>query len=700
MAERPITSLLVANRGEIAIRVARTARAMGMRTVAVFVDADEHAPHVSVLDEAVRLPGTYLDADAIVAAALHAGADAIHPGYGFLSENAAFAAAVIDAGLIWVGPTPQAIAAMGDKLAAKTIAATAGVPMLASSPDPADASTVGFPLIVKAAAGGGGKGMRLVHDPADLDDAVAAARREADAGFGDATVFIERYVARARHVEIQILGDHHGNLVHLGERDCSIQRRHQKIIEEAPSPALDPTRRADMGAAALRLAAEIGYQSAGTVEFLVDDDTGEFFFLEVNTRLQVEHPVTEAVTGIDLVREQLRIAAGEPLGYDQDAVTFAGHAIEARLYAEDTAAGFLPATGTLIAYAKPADPAVRWDSGVEAGSVVGLGFDPMLAKVISHAPTRAEAAAQLALALERLHIGGVTTNRGFLTSTLRHPSFLAGETTTDFIDRVGPGHGAAPDTELLDAAVVAAMWLQAENRAAAPVLGGLPSGWRNARLPRQQVRLGVGARAVTVEYASRRDGGFDVIATVDPVGDPQPSGAATASDPDAPRRLDVGVHRIEPIGSAAPGPGSGHPGGGTIDVEIAGRRRTVQVTHVEDRLVVQGRTGPIEFAVAPRFARPDAGAAAGGLAAPMPGIVLAVEVAAGDHVQGGQILAVLEAMKMEHRIEAPGDGVVAEVLVTVGDQVQAGDALFVLDDTSTADTSTADTRTAVASPAD
>ena len=349
------------------------------------------------------------------------GADAVHPGYGFLSENAAFADAVSDAGLIWVGPSPQAIAAMGDKLAAKAIAAAAGVPMLASSPDPTEAADVGFPLIVKAAAGGGGKGMRLVRDPADLDEAVAAARREAEAGFGDPTVFIERYVARARHVEIQILGDRHGNLVHLGERDCSIQRRHQKIIEEAPSPALDPARRAEMGAAALRLAAEIGYESAGTVEFLVDDDTGEYFFLEVNTRLQVEHPVTEAVTGIDLVREQLRIAAGESLGYDQDEVTFGGHAIEARLYAEDTAAGFLPATGTLSAWDAAAEPAVRWDSGVEAGSVVGLGFDPMLAKVIAHAPTRAEAAARLALALERLHVGGVTTNRGFLVATLRAP---------------------------------------------------------------------------------------------------------------------------------------------------------------------------------------------------------------------------------------------------------------------------------------
>jgi propionyl-CoA carboxylase alpha chain len=337
---------------------------------------------------------------------------------------------------------------------------------------------------------------------------------------------------------------------------------------------------------------------------------------------------------------------------------------------------------------------VRWDSGVEAGSVVGLGFDPMLAKVIAHAPTRAEAAVGLALALERLHIGGVTTNRGFLTATLRHPSFLAGETTTDFIERAEPGHGAPTDDDLVDAAITGALWLQAENRAAAPVLAGIPSGWRNARLPRQQVRLGAGGRTVTVEYASRRDGGFDVVAAIDPVGDsplsgpgtaPQPGAAPGASDHGGSGPLDVSVHRAEPIESSRGGSGPDHRTGGVIDVEIAGRRRTVRVTHVEDRLIVQGRRGPIELAVAPRFARPDAAAAAGGLAAPMPGIVLAMEVAAGDHVSAGQLLAVLEAMKMEHRIEAPGDGIVAEVLVTVGDQVQAGDALFVLDDGAAGD---------------
>ncbi len=377
------TTLLVANRGEIARRVMRAAREMGIRCVAVYVDADADAPFVTEADESVRLPGSYLDGKAILEAALATGATAIHPGYGFLSENAGFAQDVIAAGLVWVGPTPEAIERMGDKLAAKTLAAEVDVPALPGSEDPSDAASVGFPLLVKAVAGGGGKGMRIVESADELAEAVAAARREAASGFGDDRVFLERYVTRARHIEIQILGDAHGNVVHLGERECSIQRRHQKILEESPSPRVDPPLRERLGAAAIRLASALGYQSAGTVEFLVDDATGEFYFLEVNTRLQVEHPVTEAVTGIDLVREQLRIAAGEPLGYTQDDVVFRGAAIEARLYAEDPANHFLPATGTLFAF-QPADsPAVRWDSGVVAGSIIGTDFDPLLAKVIA-----------------------------------------------------------------------------------------------------------------------------------------------------------------------------------------------------------------------------------------------------------------------------------------------------------------------------
>jgi propionyl-CoA carboxylase alpha chain len=642
----PLTGVLVANRGEIARRIFCTARSMGLRCVAVYTDADAAAPFVADADEAVRLAGGYLDGPEIVAAALATGVDAVHPGYGFLAENAAFAAAVADAGLAWVGPPPDVIEAMGDKLSAKRAAVDAGVPTLPSSDDPAADGDVGYPLLVKAAAGGGGKGMRIVDRPDDLAEAVAAAGREAAGAFGDDRVFLERYVARARHIEIQILGDHHGELVHLGERECSIQRRHQKIIEESPSSGVvDDGLRSAMGDAALRLARALGYRSAGTVEFLVDDATHEFFFLEVNTRLQVEHPVTEEVTGIDLVREQLRVAAGEALGYGEDAVSFHGHAIEARLYAEDPAAGFLPATGTLAAFAPAAAPVVRWDSGVEAGSVVSVDFDPMLAKVVAHAPTRAEAAARLALALERLHLAGVATNRDLLAATLRHPAFLAGDTTTDFLDRVAPATTLVlPESELNRSATLAALWLQGENRAQAPVLSTVPSGWRNGRLPAQQVSLAHGDDVIDVRYQSRRDGSFDL-------GDRGDGGTAH-------------VHRWSPA---------------EIDAEIDGRRTTTQVTRAGDRLYVQAVRGTIAFDIVPRFVVAGAAPPAGGLMAPMPGVVLDVRCAPGDQVETGQTLVVLEAMKMEHVVRAPADGVVSDVRVAKGQHVENGALLLVFE---------------------
>ncbi len=645
----PLAGVLVANRGEIARRIFRTARSMGLRCVAVYTDADAAAPFVADADEAVRLAGGYLDGPDIVAAAQATGADAIHPGYGFLAENAAFAAAVAGAGLAWVGPPPDVIEVMGDKLAAKRAAVGASVPTLPSSDDPAADGDLGYPLLVKAAAGGGGKGMRIVDRPGDLAEAVAAARREAAGAFGDDRVFLERYIARARHIEIQILGDHHGGLVHLGERECSIQRRHQKIIEESPSSGVvDDELRAAMGDAALRLARALGYRSAGTVEFLLDDATHEFFFLEVNTRLQVEHPVTEEVTGIDLVREQLRIAAEEPLGYGQQAITFRGHAIEARLYAEDPGAGFLPATGTLAAFAPAPEPEVRWDSGVEAGSVVGLDFDPMLAKVVAHAPTRGEAAARLARALERLHLGGVTTNREFLAASLRHPAFLAGDTTTDFIDRVDPSSTLdLGDDELARAATLAALWLQADNRSRASVLSVMPSGWHNARLPAQRVTLTHGDHRLTVRYGARRDGRFVLGGADDPDG-----GSAR-------------VHRWTPT---------------SIDAEVNGRRATARVTRDGDRLYVQAPGGTVAFDVVPRFVAPGAAAAtAGSLVAPMPGIVLDVRCAPGDMVDARQTLVVLEAMKMEHHVRAPAEGVVAEVCVAKGQHVENGAVLLILE---------------------
>lgn len=636
------STLLIANRGEIARRIVRGAHGMGIRCVGVYVDADARAPFIGDCDEAVRLTTGYLDVTAILEAAASSRAQAIHPGYGFLSENAEFAARVQAAGLIWVGPSPTVIAAMGDKLAAKEMARAAGVPVLPSSEDPSDASGIGYPLIVKAAAGGGGKGMRIVHDAAQLDEAVAAARREALSGFGDDRVFLERYVAASRHVEIQILGDHHGNLVHLGERECSIQRRHQKLIEESPSPAVDEAMRTAMGTAALELARTIGYQSAGTVEFLVDDDTRDFYFLEVNTRLQVEHPVTEEVTGIDLVREQLRVAAGERLGYEQDDVHFRGSAIEVRLCAEDPSAGFLPATGTIVAFEPADEPRVRWESGVERGSEVTVSFDPLLAKVIAHAPTRREAASVLALALERLHLGGVATNRDFLAATLRHESFLQGDTTTSFIERFEPARALQlSEDELAWAGTAAALWLQGENRAGALVLNAVPSGWRNARLPRQRVTLRWNSEPIEVTYSARRDGSFNV------------NGQGLAR-----------VHHWDPR---------------EIDVEVNGRRATARVTRSGEVLFVQTPRGTARFEIVPLFVAPGPEATLGGLNAPMPGVIIDVRVVVGQHVAAGETLIVMEAMKMEHVITAPSAGTVSDVLVARTQQVDNGAVLLTIE---------------------
>ncbi|MEM9521197.1 MAG: biotin carboxylase N-terminal domain-containing protein [Actinomycetota bacterium] len=639
VSSTPITSVLVANRGEIARRVFRTARSMGMRCIAVFVDVDADAPFVHDADEAVRLSTSYLDAEAVLAAAVASGADAIHPGYGFLSENAAFARSVTDAGIRWVGPSPAVIDSMGDKIAAKRLAIEAGVPTLPSSEDLAGDDLVGYPLLVKAAAGGGGKGMRIVESADQLSDAVASAQREALGGFGDDTVFLERYVASSRHVEIQILGDAHGTIVHLGERECSIQRRHQKIIEESPSPVVDGDMRAAMGDAAVALARQMGYESAGTVEFLVDDRTREFFFLEVNTRLQVEHPVTEEVTGIDLVREQLRIAGGAELGYDQVDIGWTGSAVEVRLYAEDPDNGFLPATGTLVAYRPADDPVVRWDSGVEHGSVVGVDFDPMLAKVIAHGPTRTEAASRLALALERLHLGGVVTNRDFLVATLRNESFLRGDTTTDFIERVAPiTSRSTRDSHL--AAIVAAMWIRGENRANDEVWGFAGANFTTGALPPQHIDLVDGDRDIRIDYRPRRAGGV-VLGTGEC----------------------VLVHDWSPD---------------NVEVEVDGRRLRADVTVADDVAHVTLGGTTIDLTIVPRFTIPGSELPTGGLVAPMPGAVIDVRCHVGDVVGAGQVLVVLEAMKMEHHISAPFDGEVTEVPIAVGDQVDNGALLLTI----------------------
>jgi propionyl-CoA carboxylase alpha chain len=644
-----ITKLLVANRGDIARRVFRTARAMGVSTVAVYSDADADAPFVREADVGVRLPGTspadtYLRADLVVAAAKAAGADAVHPGYGFLSENSAFAQSVLDTGLIWVGPPPAAIEAMGSKLGAKEMMRAAGVPTLPWATDTGGADEVGFPLLVKASAGGGGRGMRIVRSPAELDDAVASARREAGSAFGDATVFLERYLEAPRHVEIQVFADMHGNVVSLYERECSIQRRHQKVVEESPSPAVDDELRSRMGDAAVAAARAVGYVGAGTVEFVLDEK-GEFAFLEMNTRLQVEHPVTELVTGLDLVRLQLLVADGHPLPAEALSPVMVGHAIEVRLYAEDATRDFLPATGALRAFDID-EASVRVDSGFESGSVVSPHYDPMLAKVIAHALTRHEAAGLLADALARARIHGVTTNRDLLVRILGEEEFLAGRTDTAYLERHDPAGLGAP---LLDEAgrrvhaLAAALAVQAHNRASARVLAALPSGWRNNPSQPQRVVLHDQRGAVEVTYRVGR--GDIVTAQVDAVD------------------VDVVVHDATPT---------------TVDLTVGGVRRRCAAGLHRDQADVDSVLGSSEFRVEPRFPDLDAAHGAGSLVAPMPGVVVRVLVEPRAAVEAGQPLVVLEAMKMEHTVAAPVGATVGAVRVQPGQQVDAGAVLVVM----------------------
>ena len=633
--------LLIANRGEIACRIMKTAQEMGISCVAVYTDADSESPFVKLADEAIKLTDTYLNGKEIIEAAISTGAQAIHPGYGFLSENAKFSREVIKAGLIWVGPSSKVITSMGDKLKAKEIADKAGVPTLPMTTEPSKANTVGYPLLIKAAAGGGGKGMRIVESKKDLKDSITSAQREAKVGFGDDRIFIERYVASSRHIEIQILGDSHGNIVHLGERECSIQRRHQKIIEESPSPRVDEEMRIAMGNAAIKLAKKLKYESAGTVEFLVDDKTGEFWFLEVNTRLQVEHPVTEEVTGKDLVYEQLRISRGETLGYSQDDIAWNGSSIEARLYAEDPAKDFLPATGTLIAYDVDKNIDARWDTGVEKGSIIGTDFDPMLAKVIAKGKNRTDAANKLALALQSLHIGGVTTNRDFLVECLRSKHFHKGNTTSDFIEIAKPKRSIElTKGKLEQAGITAALWIQGENRDKATILREIQSGWTNSRLPKQKISFQSGSEEILISYKSNRDGSFDV-------------------------NDDITAKVIKWDASG-------------IDVEIGKTRFFSKITKSDENLVVHGPWGDILFKILPRFKSIGQEAKDGGLIAPMPGKVIDLKVKVGSKINKGDTLVVLEAMKMEHTVKAIEDGVVDELFVSQNDQVENGALLMVI----------------------
>ncbi|MBR7837000.1 acetyl/propionyl-CoA carboxylase subunit alpha [Actinospica durhamensis] len=645
-----ITSLLVANRGEIARRIFRACRQSGIATVAVFSDADAHAPHVREADLAVRLPGTapadtYLRVDLLVQAAHTAGADAVHPGYGFLSEDAAFARAVLDAGLCWIGPSPEAIADMGSKTRAKALMQAAGVPVFAPL-DPAAVTEADLPLLVKAAAGGGGRGMRVVRDLRSLSSDLASARSEAAAAFGSDEVFLEPYVERGRHVEVQVLADTHGTVWTLGERDCSIQRRHQKVIEETPAPGLPDGLRAELTEAAAVAARTIGYAGAGTVEFLLGPD-GRFRFLEMNTRLQVEHPVTECVTGLDLVAWQLRIAEGAALAPVPPAPR--GHAIEARLYAEDPAHDWRPATGTVHRFDVPVfeaeDSLLRLDSAVEAGSVIGVAYDAMLAKLIAWAPTREAAARLLASALERSRVHGVTTDRDLLVRVLRHPAFLAADVHTAFLG----DHGAAlldPSAEDAkdDLSALAAALADAAGRAGTgPSPAAIPSGWRNIRSqPQLKTYQDAHGDVYEVRYSHTREG------------------LRVEDFPDL-RLVEAGPDRVV--------------------LERSGLRRTFEVcVYAGDPAVYVDSPGRAA-ALTPVSRFPDRAAqlAPGSLLAPMPGTVVRVAAAEGESVTAGQPLLWLEAMKMEHVVLAPADGVLAKLPARPGDQVAVGAVLAVVE---------------------
>jgi len=664
MAHTMIGRLLVANRGEVARRVFRTCRDLGIETVAVFSDADADAAHVREADAAVRLPGvspveTYLRGDAIVEAARRAGADAVHPGYGFLSENADFAQAVLDAGLTWVGPAPSSIASMGSKITAKQLMVDAGVPVLAEL-DPSALTAGRLPVLVKASAGGGGRGMRVVRDLDTLAEQVAEASAEAASAFGDPAVFCEPYVEHGRHVEMQVLADAHGNVWVLGERDCSVQRRHQKVVEESPSPAVDAALRAELAAAAESAAKAVGYVGAGTIEFLVDDTTTgdgrpRFYFLEMNTRLQVEHPVTECVFDVDLVAQQIAVAEGSALPAEPPQPR--GHAIEARLYAEDPADGWLAQSGLMhrfdvpgvdATFAAPASYGLRLDSGVhaghdtghdagESGTVVSPHYDPMLAKVVAWAPTRAAAARRLAGALAGARIHGLTTNRDLLVGILGDPEFLGGHATTAYLTpetvrRVG----ATPSQEWLQTAALAAALADAERRR----VGGSPPAWRN--VPSQPQVKRYLHRGDEIEARYRAEHGTLVAADL-------PGVEVVETSPDLVRLRVDGVDRHYEVATYA---------GGLVAVDEA---------HT-----------PADLRRVPRFTAPEDQVDPGSLQAPMPASVVSVAVAEGDRVEAGQPILVLEAMKMQHTVRAHESGVVATLPVRPGQQVDAGAVLVVV----------------------
>ena len=651
-----IERVLVANRGEIARRIFATCRTLGISTVAVFSDADADAAFVTDADIAVALGGntpaeSYLRIEALVEAAIRTGADAIHPGYGFLAENADFARAVREAGLVFVGPGTEAIASMGSKLTAKEQMIAAGVPVLPSGEltgldDEELAATgdrIGYPLLVKASAGGGGRGMRIVARADELAEAVTAARREAESAFGDGTLYAERYLSPSRHVEVQIFGDAHGSVVHFHERDCSIQRRHQKIIEEAPAPFLDDTVRTALHSAAVRAGEAIGYTNAGTVEFLVSGT--DFYFLEVNTRLQVEHPVTEAVLGVDLVALQLSVAQGGEVPTQESIGSPAGHAVEARLYAEDPTEGWRPSTGTVHQLAIEGD--VRVDSALEGVGEVSQFYDPMIAKVIAHAPTRAQTLRRLARSLATATIDGIATNRDLLVNSLRHPDLPDGRGDSSFLERHDPAVLGAPPAaaEVAGHAAAAALALQEVNRSTDRHTPTVSTGFRNTVTAPQRRVLALGGEPLAVDYLFVR-GRLDQVA-VDDTDLPAPVAHALSAE--------------------------------SVDLEIGGIRRRYRVRIGEASVSVTDADRSVTFSLVPRFPEPMDAVEPGSAVATMPGTVVAVHVAEGDRVEAGDPLVVMEAMKMELTVTAATGGTVASVLVAEGQPVAAGTVLVIVD---------------------
>lgn len=658
----PFQTLLIANRGEIAVRIIRTARALGLRTIAVFSDADAGAPHVKLADDAINIGPppvgeSYLKAEAILEAARISGAQAIHPGYGFLSENADFARAVEAAGLVFVGPSARAIEVMGDKAGAKRAMIEAGVPCIAGYQGVdqsdetlfAEAAQIGFPVMLKAAAGGGGRGMRLVDSAAAMPDALARARGEALSAFGSDAMIIEKAVLRPRHVEIQIFADAHGNCIHLGERDCSVQRRHQKVVEESPCPAMTPQLRQRMGEAAIAAAQAVDYRGAGTVEFLLDE-AGGFFFLEMNTRLQVEHPVTEMVTGLDLVAMQIAVAQGAPLQISQADLRLSGHAIEVRLYAEDPSRDFLPVTGRIEHWSPAAGEGIRIDSGIAGGQEVSPWYDAMLAKIIAHGETREIARQRLLAALENTALLGIKTNAAFLANILQRPAFEAGEATTAFIGETWPGGFAAPPATARAIAIATALLLHRQSRTA-----------RAASTLPDDTLLG---------FAS--DGGLPV--PVDLMeGDTIHRLAAAAVGGEGWKVSGDGWRHLVLVETVA---------GAKARVTVDGRRRDVFLApDGGDGIHLQIGARAWHFARHRPWATASDGEAGARVTAPMPGLVVSIEVGPGDAVAGGQVVAVLEAMKMQHQLVAKVAGVVSEVAAAPGDRLASGALIIAIEET-------------------